>query len=100
MKINLKTLLLWFVPVGMACAVLQRPLRDPEFVNGLLGSLYPWLWLCYSEDLVTHDPSGGGAAGCAGVMVGMFVQISAAVLGPAFIAGCVAHWRERKLVQK
>jgi hypothetical protein len=83
MQFTLKRLLLWFVPLGLALAVLQRPLRTPEFVNGLHLSVYPWLWLCYCEGNFSTKPSGGE---CAGMLLGVCCQVVAIIIGLELVA--------------
>lgn len=90
MQFPLKTWFKWCVPLGLILAVLQRPLRTPEFVNGLQAAFYPWFWLCYCEEGITY-PHNGPIAGMAGAIIGVLIQVFGITFGPPLIW----HWIEQ-----
>lgn len=115
MKFTLRHWLIGCVPLGLVFGLLQRPLRDPDFLRGFLGAWYWLLWLCYAEGCIPPEASeyvrdryatgplivpisrGVNHVELAGSMLGGFSQILLLALIVVFgIGGCVSLFERRQ----
>jgi hypothetical protein len=75
MRFTIRGWLLLCVPLGLVCAIMQRPLRTPEFVQGMLVPLYPLLWLCYCEDIIGKSNPSSPTEFCGTMFTGMSLLV-------------------------
>jgi hypothetical protein len=83
------------VPIGIVAAVLQRPLRTPEFVNGFLASYWWALWLCYLDHMVvplSHSTNSGVGESIefVGLLLGALTQLGLLVVASGTLSAWIA----------
>ena len=95
MKFTIRTWLWTCVPLGLLFAILQRPLRDADFLRGLMTPWYWLLWLCYAEESIPTGAGNNDVFG-AGLLVGVLFEIGLGVAAVFAVVDVLVVYSERK----